>query len=108
MKPFDIYIAFVSWGDSGKRRPVLILSEQGDKVFVFQITSQFINKSPAIQIKYFEIKNWKKAGLGKLSYIDTGKIIEIPKSKISIHPIGKLTESDKSALSDLLNIVDYQ
>ena len=26
MNPYDLHIAFVSWGDDGKRRPVLVLS----------------------------------------------------------------------------------
>jgi hypothetical protein len=41
MKPYDIHIAYVSWGDVGKRRPVLVLSSDEKEVAVFQITSQY-------------------------------------------------------------------
>jgi len=40
MNPYDLHIAYVSWGDDGKRRPVLVLSSDKKEVAVFQITSQ--------------------------------------------------------------------
>ena len=45
MRPYGIYIAFISWGDGGKRRPVLVLSELDGFVSAFRITSQFERKS---------------------------------------------------------------
>jgi len=39
MNPYDLHIAYVSWGDGGKRRPVLVLSSDQKEVAVFQITS---------------------------------------------------------------------
>ena len=103
MKPFDLHIAYVTWGDDGKRRPVLILTEEDGEVSAFQITSKFESKSAAIQSQYFKIEDWKDAGLDKSSYIDTGKIIELPIAMVDSLPIGKLTEKDKNALTKKLD-----
>ena len=48
MNPYDLHIAYVSWGDEGKQRPVLVLSADDNEVAVFQITSQFDSKSVVI------------------------------------------------------------
>jgi hypothetical protein len=98
MQPFTVYIAYVSWGDDGKRRPVLVLSEKDNNVSVFQITTQYQNKSAAVQLKYLIINNWQEAGFDKPSYIDTSKIIELSITSFDISPIRKLTEEDKRRL----------
>jgi hypothetical protein len=98
MNPFDIYIAYVSWGTNGKRRPVVIYFERDSKVSVFRITSQYQNKSDAVRSKYLEITDWQQAGLDKPSYIDTGTIIKLPTATVDPAPIGKLSERDKYAL----------
>jgi hypothetical protein len=76
--PFDLHIAYVAWGSDGKRRPVLVLSSTQNEVAVFQITSQYHSKSPAIQAQYIAIDDWAQAGLTKQSYIDIGRIIGLP------------------------------
>ena len=39
MELYDIYIAFVSWGSEGKRRPILILDVMDGNVKAFSITT---------------------------------------------------------------------
>ena len=100
MNPYNIHIVYVSWGGDGKRRPVLILSSDQKEVAVFQITSQYENKSAAIQSQYAVISDWEQAGLTKQSYIDLGRIIDLPISTVQPTPVGKLSEND---LRKLLN-----
>ena len=103
MKPFDLFIAHLSWGDGGKNRPVLVYVLDGSEVGVYQITSQYESKSEQIRTKYFEIKDWAKAGLDKVSYVDTGTLIDIPVALLAGKtPIGKLTEADKQRFLEFL------
>jgi len=100
MIPYDIHIAYVSWGDDGKRRPVLVLSSYEKNVAVFQITSQYDSKSVVVQSQYVAIDDWAQAGLTKQSYIDIGRIIDLPISTVQPTSIGKLSKND---LGKLLN-----
>ncbi|MCL2365779.1 MAG: type II toxin-antitoxin system PemK/MazF family toxin [Oscillospiraceae bacterium] len=100
MNPYDIHIAYVSWGGDGKRRPVLVLSSDQKEVAVFQITSQFDSKSAHIQSHYVAIDDWAQAGLAKQSYIDIGRIIDLPIATVQLTPVGRLSEAD---LYKLLN-----
>jgi hypothetical protein len=103
MKPFEIYVALVSWGSGGKYRPVLVISELDGYVSVFRITSQYENKSERIQAKYFIINEWQKAGLDKQSYIDTGEIVDLPETVFNrSKPIGCLAIEDKRRLIEFL------
>ncbi|MCL2363496.1 MAG: type II toxin-antitoxin system PemK/MazF family toxin [Defluviitaleaceae bacterium] len=103
MHPYHLHIAYVSWGGDGKRRPILVLSACKNEVAVFQITSQYDNKSAAIRSRYITIDDWAQAGLAKQSYIDIGKILELPISTIQTTPIGKLSNND---LIKLLQAID--
>ena len=99
MKPFDIFIAYLSWGPDGKSRPVLAFIIDDNSVDIYQITTQYENKSEAIQAQYFKIDDWEQAGLNRQSYIDTGTLITLSKSVFkNKEPTGKLTESDKEKL----------
>jgi len=103
MKPYRLYIAYVSWGGEGKPRPVLIMSVRGENAFVYSITTQYENKSPAVQAHYFKIARWAKAGLEKQSYVDTTVRFSIPLEKLKDKLfIGKLSSSDKENLSRFL------
>jgi hypothetical protein len=104
MNPYDLHIAYVAWSSDGKRRPVLVLSSTQNEVAVFQITSQYDSKSAAIQAQYIAIDDWGQAGLAKQSYIDTGRIIDLPITTVQPTPIGKLSEKD---LRKLLAIMNY-
>lgn len=104
MNIFDIFITYVSWGDNDKIRPVLIIEQQETVVSVFNITSQFDNKSEATRTKYFKINDWQKAGLDKQSYVDTNTIRDIPSVVLDgKSEIGKLTESDVKRLIEFLS-----
>jgi len=103
MNPYDIHIAYVSWGGSGKRRPVLVLSSDQKEVAVFQITSQYDSKSTIIQSQYVAIDDWARAGLAKQSYIDIGRIIDLPIATVQPTPIGKLSTNDMNKLLNAMN-----
>ena len=104
MKSFDIYIAYVSWGDNGKMRPVLILEQQEAIVSIFNITTQYEGKSHLIRAEYFIINDWKQAGLDKPSYVDTNTIREIPiKLFYGKKEIGRLSTSDELRLIEFIN-----
>jgi len=104
MKPFDVFIAYVSWHNGGKDRPVLAFIIDDSNVDIYQITTQYDNKSKEMQALYFKISDWSQAGLDKQSYIDTGTLISLPVAVINNKkPIGKLTENDKQRLLDFLD-----
>ena len=104
MEMYDIYIAFVSWGKEGKRRPILVLDEKAGNVKAFNITTQYEIKSDRIRTEYFTITEWKEAGLDKPSYIDTNNAILILLPAVEIqNPIGKLSLTDEVRLIDFIN-----
>ena len=94
MNPYDVHIAYVSWGDDGKHRPVLVLSSDQNHVAVFLITSQYGSKSAVIKSQYVAIDDWAQAGLVKQSYIDIGRIVDLPMATVQSAPIGKLSDND--------------
>ena len=95
MDIFDVYITYVSWGDSGKNRPVLVIELKETIVSVFSITTQYENKNEMISSNYFKINDWSQAGLFKQSYIDTNMIRDIPISAFDNKAeIGRLSEND--------------
>jgi len=99
VKPFDIFITSISWASGSKSRPILIVQINGNTISAYPITTQYENKSKAIQALYFKINDWSQAGLDKQSYIDTGTLLRLPLIVISKkQPIGKLTEADKQRL----------
>jgi len=99
MKPFEIYISYVSWGSGGKHRPVLVFSLKDATAFIYPIKSRYENKSEAIKTNYFEITNWQYAGLDRLSYIDTGSYFTLPVSALNNKiPIGELSLEDRQRL----------
>jgi hypothetical protein len=92
----------MSWGGGGKRRPVLILEENPDRVAAFKITTRFEDKGETIRAKYFLINDWKQAGLDRQSYIDTNGTITLPLTAID-NPIGRLTPADEMRLIEFMN-----
>ncbi|MCL1843907.1 MAG: hypothetical protein FWF79_08845 [Defluviitaleaceae bacterium] len=97
MDIYDVYIAYVSWGDGGKRRPVLILEQKAGGVIAFNITTRYECKSQSIRNKFFKIDDWQQAGLSQESYIDTNSTVTLPLSAVE-HPLGILTEADVKRL----------
>ena len=99
MSPFDIFITNISWGSGSKSRPVLVVQIFDGTISVYPITTQYENKSKAIQAQYFKINDWSQAGLDKQSYIDTGILIDLPLTVIANkQPVGKLTTADMEKL----------
>ena len=98
---FDIYIAYVSWGDDGKKRPVLVLERGISSVTTFAITTQHEEKSESIRSRFFKILEWQKAGLNHESFIDTNNTVTLPHSSIA-QPIGKLSEFDIQRFLDFI------
>ena len=101
MNIYDVYIAYVSWGDGGKRRPVLILEQGVGGVTAFNVTTRYEGKSDAIRRKYFRINDWQQAGLSQKSYIDTNGTVTLPCSAVE-HPLGTLSEADVQRLLEFL------
>lgn len=101
MKVNHIYTAYVSWNNSGKRRPVLIYKDTKYTVVVFKITSKYKNKSAQIRKFYYPIKYWREAGLRLPSYIDTYTKEELSKRNISFKYVGKLK------IEDMLGLASY-
>jgi len=103
MKLFELYISYISWGNDGKHRPVLVFTLRDELAFVYAVTSQYENKSEAIREKYFKIDDWNYAGLDKQSYIDTGSYFPVPISALKNRPpIGQLSANDKQKLLEYL------
>ena len=103
MNVFDIFIAYISWGSEGKKRPVLILEKHSTVVNVFNITTQYESKSDSVRSKYFKIIEWQQAGLDKQSYVDTNTVRELPLAALGGKAaIGRLTESDKRRLLEFI------
>jgi hypothetical protein len=102
MNPFDIYITYVSWGESGKRRPVLVVGGSEETVTFYPITSKYQAKSKTIKAVYYKITEWKAAGLDTQSYIDTATELTAPRTVFKGSPIGKLSETDKILLLKFL------
>jgi len=99
VKPFDLFITYISWENGGKNRPVLILFASEETISVYPVTTQYENKSDVIKARYFKINDWQQAGLDRQSYIDTGIMLKLPALAIkSKKPIGKLTIADKKRL----------
>ena len=95
MDIFDIFIAYISWGDGGKMRPVLVLEQQETVVHVFNITTQYESKSETVRRNYFKIIDWQHAGLSLQSYIDTNIVRDVPVVALHGKPkIGKLSTRD--------------
>ncbi|MDR1832724.1 MAG: hypothetical protein LBQ97_08380 [Fusobacteriaceae bacterium] len=82
MELFEVYHAYMVFenGNAGKERPVLVMDLENNFAVVYNVTSQYENKSNAIRRLYYPIRDWKYAGLDKPSYVDTVKARYVPQS----------------------------
>jgi len=104
MKPFDVFITYMSWDGDGKNRPVLAFILGDNTVDVYQITSKYEGKSDAIQAQYFKIDDWAQAGLVTQSYVDTGTLIALSIAAFKDKTlIGHLSENDKQRFLEFLS-----
>lgn len=105
MKTNDIIIIYVAYtGTSGgKRRPVLVVKDLSGIVYLYRITSKYVNKSEKIKSSYYPIEKWKDSGLKKKSYIDTGSLIEVEEHYLyNTKSIGRLSILDQIGLAEFL------
>ena len=98
-----VYVAYADKED-GKKRPILVIRDKNDCIEFFSITSQYEHKSKKIKQVYFPIKDWKKSGLHKASWIDVGMLRAIPKGneKIKYAKVGTLTKEDGARLIEFI------
>ena len=72
-------------------------------MYVFNITTQYMNKSEAVRAKCFKINEWREAGLDKESYVDTNTIRDLPPLALEGKPmIGRLTDADAQRFIEFL------
>lgn len=97
----SLYVSFVET-NGGKSRPVLIRKVSEQTVEAYKITSKYQNKSFYIRQQYYPIKDWKVAGLKKLSWVDLGNLYRFPNADISFQEIGHLSKLDQNKISDFV------
>lgn len=105
-KSNDILILYVSFVDSigGKKRPILIIESNTNSFTFFSLTRQYDKKSDRIKKQYYKLKNWKKAGLLKQTYVDIGNLREVSLNKgIEFYKIGQLSVDDIIGLSKFID-----
>lgn len=101
MIKYELFVAYVSWPGGGKVRPILFLKKTSrSTIYAFKITTKFEEKTNNIKKLYYEIKDWKLAGLNRKSYIDTVKVYNIPLKEVSLNRIGKLGSVDIHGLKE--------
>ena len=67
------------------------------------ITSQYHNKSAAIQSLYYPICQWEEAGLKKQAYVDIHRTYNLPDKQIfKKRPIGRLQPLDVANLFEFI------
>lgn len=103
MKTNEIYTAFISWRTGRKRRPILIIKNYKNDFDFYRITSKYKNKSNSIKKNYYPIKDWRKSGLAKASYIDIGEILNLEIKDVNLKYIGQLTLRDRNDLAAFIN-----
>lgn len=91
------YVQFIQ-RPGGKRRPVFVIRETGEKLFFFDITTKYQNKSEFIKQWYFEIKEYQTTGLNRHSWIDTYQMYSLDKTVTEVKYIGKLSDVDTARL----------
>ena len=102
-----LYIPFKDEASKGKVRPALLLQKTKSGIKVFRITSQYANKSPKIKRRYYEIKDWKEAGLNRPSWIDIGEAISFDLESLNPKKIGTLSTKDIDSLAEFINNYEY-
>ena len=105
MKPFDVFVTHISWGEGGgKKRPVLAFVLGESTIDVYRITTKYSSKSEAIRANFFEIDDWAECGLTSESYVDIGTLITLPMQVLNNKAsIGRLTNNDKQRFLAFLN-----
>lgn len=93
--------------EKGKVRSVLLLQMTKSGMKVFRITSKYSTKSAKIQKRYYEIQDWKEAGLDRPSWIDIGEAACFNLENLHPKRIGALSEKDINSLAAFIENYDY-
>ena len=72
-------------------------------ITVLKITTKYQSKSSKIKKYYYPIIDWQKSGLKEKSYIDTIKKVNLLKSDVSFHYVGRLSSQDKNGLRKFID-----
>lgn len=104
MSEHSVAFTFVEYvdGSGGKRRPVVVMSLDGDDIAFYKITSQYENKSDLIRSKYYKIRDWAYANLNRESWVDVNHLIEIGKNSLQFTVVGRLSGRDIKGLRDFI------
>lgn len=104
MSEHTVAFTFVEYADSpgGKKRPVVVMSLNGDTIAFYKITSQYENKSEIIRNKYYKIRDWVYANLSRESWVDVNNLIEISKDSLQFTVVGRLSARDIKGLRDFI------
>lgn len=100
------YVRFIQI-PGGKQRPVFIIRADEAKIFFFDITTKYENKSAEIKKWYFPILDYAETGLNKTSWIDTYKMYSLNKDATKINYIGRLSDNDILRLKLFLEKVKF-
>ncbi|MCI1974397.1 MAG: MazF family toxin-antitoxin system [Limosilactobacillus sp.] len=106
MKINEIYTAFVTWQNGGKRRPILIIETENNEFYFLKVTSKYSNKSERIKKIYYPLQDWQNEGLKKQSYIDVGTVLNLSKKDVSLKYVGKLTIKDRKGLAKFIENIE--
>ena len=105
----DIYRIFVKFGSDptkGKERYTVQIGRASLTILLFDgITSQYDQKSEYIKLQYYPIRDWREAGLKKMSYIDILSTVEVEFQQVwqlGVHT-GSLTTRDIEELAAFIH-----
>lgn len=103
LKPFDVSAGFWYYRTKGgARKYLLIYSVTPKGVKAFRITSHFAEKSKYIQQQYYEIKDYKKAGMVKPSWIDIRALRRFSLQNVELKKRGELSLDDQMGLINFI------
>lgn len=91
-------------GNQSKRRPVVVLNDDGNKIYFLRITTKYYNKSKQFREKYYyQVANWEQMGLYKQSYVDTYKVYTAVRSRNNtVKKIGCMDDYDNQELAKFI------
>lgn len=100
-KKFEVYRAFVSFSENEnifKSRPVVVITDKGDTVDCYKVTSK--RKDGESYYQKYPIEGWELAGLSKPCYIILTSKVEISKD-FFYDRLGKLKSTDIDNLKEI-------
>lgn len=92
----DVVTVYVGYEENkgGKARPVLVVNTNYKYLDVYRLTTKYRAKSDYIKEQYYKVKKWREAGLYKQSWVDLGRLKQIPIRGVNIKRIGSLETDD--------------